>query len=27
LIDMQQQIARTIEPLGFLDFVGAWHLP
>jgi hypothetical protein len=26
LIDMQQQVARAIEALGFLDLVGARHL-
>ena len=26
LIDMQQQIARAIEALGFLGLAGAWHL-
>jgi len=26
LIDTQQQIARAIEALGFLDLAGAWHL-
>jgi hypothetical protein len=26
LIDMQQQVARAIEALGFLDLAGAWHL-
>jgi hypothetical protein len=26
LIDMQQQVARTIEALGFLSLAGAWHL-
>ena len=26
LIDMQQQIARAIEALGFLRLAGAWHL-
>jgi hypothetical protein len=26
LIDMQQQVARAIEALGFLRLAGAWHL-
>ena len=26
LIDMQQQVARAIEALGFLGLAGAWHL-
>jgi hypothetical protein len=26
LIDMQQQVARAIEALGFPDLAGAWHL-
>jgi len=26
LVDMQQQIARSIEALGFLGFARAWHL-
>ena len=26
LIDTQQQVARAIEALGFLDLAGAWHL-
>ena len=26
LIDVQQQIARAVEALGFLGLAGAWHL-
>ena len=26
LIDVQQQVARAIEALGFLGLAGAWHL-
>jgi hypothetical protein len=26
LIDMPQQVPRTIEALGFLGLAGAWHL-